>query len=247
MAYFEYSNSPYLIRDDIKKEFGEFWQRLAQSGSWWTGAERVAIALESRVAVSCSFCHERKQAPSPYNVAGEHDSDSQLDPAAVDAVHRIITDQTRITRSWVESLPDAGISTEAYVELAGIVVCVFSIDEFHRALDLPLEDMPEAVAGAPSHYRPEQAELGTGFVPMLPREGLAGTEENLWPNGRNANVIRALSLVPDALRDWLALSGAIYLSVEGMANLIGQEDRSINRMQMELIAARVSAINECFY
>ena len=107
--------------------------------------------------------------------------------------------------------------------------------------------MPEAVAGAPSHYRPEQAELGTGFVPMLPREGLAGTEENLWPNGRNANVIRALSLVPDALRDWLALSGAIYLSVEGMANLIGQEDRSINRMQMELIAARVSAINECFY
>ena len=147
MAYFEYSNCPYPIRDDIKKEFGEFWQRLAQSGSWWTGAERVAIALESRVAVSCSFC------------AGEHESDSQLDPAAVDAVHRIITDQTRITRSWVESLPDAGISTEAYVELAGIVVCVFSIDEFHRALGLPLEEMPEVVAGAPSHYRPAQAEL----------------------------------------------------------------------------------------
>ena len=247
MAYFEYSNSPYPIRQDIKKEFSEFWQRLAKPGSWWTGAERVAIARESRTAVNCSFCSIRKQALSPYNVTGEHKSDSGLDRTAVDAVHRIVTDQNRITRSWVESLPDAGISTEGYVELTGIVVCVFSIDEFHRALGLPLEDMPEPVSGEPSHYRPAQAELGTGFVPMLPREGLTGAEENLWPNGRNANVIRALSLVPDALRDWLALSSAIYLSVEGMANLIGQDDRSINRMQMELIAARVSAINECFY
>ena len=101
MAYFEYSNSPYPIRDDIKKEFGEFWQRLAQSGSWWTGAERVAIALESRVAVSCSFCHERKQALSPYNVAGEHDSDSQLDPAAVDAVPVSYTHLTLPTTPYV--------------------------------------------------------------------------------------------------------------------------------------------------
>ena len=247
MAYFEYSNSPYPIRQDIKKEFSKFWQRLAKPGSWWTGAERVAIARESRAAVDCSFCSERNQALSSYSVTGGHESDLGLGPTAVDAVHRIVTDQNRITRSWVEGLPDAGLSTEGYVELTGIVVCVFSIDEFHRALGLPLEDMPEPVSGEPSHYRPAQAELGTGFVPMLPREGLTGAEENLWPNGRNANVIRALSLVPDALRDWLALSSAIYLSVEGMANLIGQDDRSINRMQMELIAARVSAINECFY
>lgn len=247
MSFFEYLDSPYPIREDIKTEFTKFWQRLAQPGSWWTGAERIAIARETRSAISCSFCAERKQALSPYNVLGEHDSDSQLDTAAVDAVHRIITDQNRITRAWVESLPQSGISTEAYVELAGIVVCVFSIDEFHRTLGLDLENLPEAVAGAPSNYRPAQAEPGTGFVPMLPREGLTGPEENLWPNGRNANVIRALSLVPEAVRDWLALGSAIYLSVEGMANLVGQEDRAINRMQMELIAARVSAINECFY
>ena len=154
MAYFEYSNSPYPIRQGIKKEFSEFWQRLAKPGTWWTGAERVAIARESRTAVNCSFCSLRKQALSPYNGTGEHESDSGLDPTAVDAVHRIVTDQNRITRSWVESLPDSGISTEGYVELTGIVVCVFSIDEFHRALGLPLEDMPEPVSGEPSHYRP---------------------------------------------------------------------------------------------
>jgi len=32
-----------------------------------------------------------------------------------------------------------------------------------------------------------------------------------------------------------------------MANLVGQVDRSINRMQMELVAGRVSSVNECFY
>ena len=82
---------------------------------------------------------------------------------------------------------------------------------------------------------------------MLPKEGLTGPEESLWPGGRSANVLRALSLVPDALKDWLALSSAQYLAVEEMGNMVRHEDRSINRLQMELIAARVSAINECFY
>ena len=38
-----------------------------------------------------------------------------------------------------------------------------------------------------------------------------------------------------------------YLSMKGMMNFSGDLGRSINRMQMELIAGRVSAINECFY
>ena len=244
---FEYKYSPYPIREDIKTEHREFWERLSRAGSWWTSEQRVAIAAESRAALSCEFCSQRKAALSPNSVTGEHQKVTDLSPIAVDAVHRIITDQTRITRRWVEGLPEQGISTEAYVELAGIVVCVFSIDEFHRALGLEIEPLPEPQSGDPDHYRPPQAESGTGFVSMLPREGLTGKEADFWPNGRNANVIRALSLVPAAVGDWLALSSAQYLSVPGMANLVKQEDRAINRMQMELVASRVSAINQCFY
>lgn len=248
--YFLYQNSPYSIREDIKVAHRKFWKTLSQPGSWWTGTERISIAAESRVALSCEFCKTRKTALSPYGLDGSHDRASDLPEVAVDAVHRIITDQTRITGSWVEKLPENGLSTEAYVELAGIVVCVFSIDEFHHALGLELESLPQAddcEKAEPDHYRPAQAETGTGFVPMLPKEGLSGAEANLWPNGRSANVLRALSLVPAALKDWLDLSTAQYLSIEGMGNLVKQDDRSINRMQMELIAARVSAINECFY
>ncbi len=82
---------------------------------------------------------------------------------------------------------------------------------------------------------------------MLPRDGATRLESDLWQSDRTANVLRAFSLVPDALRDWKQLSSAQYLSMEGMTNMVKQEDRAINRLQMELIAGRVSAINECFY
>ena len=247
MAHFSYNDSPYPIRDDIKLEYRQFWQRLAGAGSWWSGAERVAIAAESRLASHCKFCAERRQALSPYKLQGQHDSAGDLDDLAVDAVHRIVTDQARISQTWVDQMADKGFSNEAYVELAGIVVTVFSVDEFNRALGLELEPLPQPVTGEPSRYRPSQAVGGTGFVPMISAEGATGAESDLYRGSRGANVLRALSLVPDAVRDWRRLASVQYISVEGMTNLVKQDDRVINRMQMELVAGRVSAINECFY
>ncbi len=244
---FEFTETTLPIRQDIKDAYRAFWQRLAKPGNWWHGAERVAIAQASRDALDCDFCKARKQALSPYAFAGEHFSSVQLPTAAIDAVHRIITDQSRITRQWVEANAEAGLSKEHYVELVGIVVAVFSIDEFHRGLGVPLEPLPEPVAGEPDSYRPEVLVEDMGFVPTIPPEGAVGNEADLWQNGMTANVLRALTLVPQALRDWREIAGAQYLSIEGMANLVKDENRSINRMQMELIAGRVSSYNECFY
>ena len=82
---------------------------------------------------------------------------------------------------------------------------------------------------------------------MIPADGNVGHEADLWPAGLNANVLRALSLVPDAVRDWMRVGEAQYLSMEGMKIFSGDTGRSIDRMQIELVAARVSSINECFY
>jgi hypothetical protein len=49
------------------------------------------------------------------------------------------------------------------------------------------------------------------------------------------------------VRDWHKVAGAQYLSLPGMQNMVQDENRSINRMQMELLAGRVSSVNECFY
>ena len=244
---FSYTDSPHKIRDDLAGSYREYWARLAKPGSWWTGAERVAIAQESRNAVDCEFCAQRKQALSPYNFAGEHQHDGVLDPRVVDAIHRIVTDQTRITQAYVEENEAAGFSKEQYVELSGIVTVTFSIDEFNRALGLPLEPLPKAEDGDPNHYRPAHAADGTGFVPMIPAAGNVGAEADLWPPGANANVLRAYSVVPDAVRDWMLVGDAQYLSMAGMQIFAGDTGRSIDRMQIELVAARVSAHNECFY
>jgi hypothetical protein len=248
MSPFSYQDSPYQIREDLQQTYRDYWQELARPGNWWSGAERVAIAGETRNAVNCGFCVERKQALSPYNFPGKHLRGGTLTTPAIDAVHRIITDQGRITQSWIDSLDQQGISEQHYVELLGVVVAVFSIDEFNRALGQPLEPLPRPVRGNPDNYRPAQAERGTGFVSMLPEtDGAIGAESDLWQNGRSANVLRALSLVPNAVRAWNKLSKGQYLGIQQVMSVKGDTGRSLNRMQMEIIAGRVSSINECFY
>ena len=194
-----------------------------------------------------SFCRERKQALSPYNFPGDHDCGDGLPGRVVDAVHRIITDQGRITQAWIDGNAEAGLSEEHYVELLGIAVTVFSIDEFNRALGLPLEPLPEPRPGEPDHYRPELAQAGTGYVPMLPPEGAIGAESDLWKGRRTANVLRALTLVPNALRDWKLVSEVQYLDADSIITMRAPRERALNRMQMEVVAGRVSSHNECFY
>ena len=248
MAAFDHEDSSYSIREDLGRAYRAYWEALASPGSWWTGAERVAIAREVRNATDCGYCRARRKTLSPYNFPGSHDHSGGLPDIAVDAVHRIITDQNRITQAWIDDNAENGLGEEHYVELLGVAVTVFSIDEFHRALGLPLEPLPEPLPGEPDHYRPMTAQKGTGFVSMLPVKGeFTERERGLWPSGRGPNVLRALSLVPDAVRAWYGVAGAQYLPLQAMTRFSGDLGRSIDRMQMEIVAGRVSSYNECFY
>lgn len=247
MTFFDYDRAPFPIREDIASAYRAYWEALARPGTWWTGAERVAIAQESRNAPTCRLCAARKQALSPMAVTGQHDCGEGLPEVAVDAAHRVVTDQARITRQYVEGNVAAGLGKEAYVELVGIVVAVLSIDEFHRALGLDLEKLPDPEPGEISRYRPAMLTEDMGFVPTVPVDGAVGAEADLWPAERSANVIRALSLVPDALREYKGIFSVQYLPFGDMRSLDVVEGRAINRMQIELIAGRVSAVNECFY
>lgn len=245
---FNYSDSPYTVREDLSQAYSRYWQDLAKPGSGWSGEQRVAIAQEVRNARTCAYCAERKNALSPYNFPGEHQHSGALAERAVDAVHRIITDQNRITQAWIDDNIENGLSEVQYVELLGIAVTVFSIDEFNRALNIPFEPLPRPQPGEPDNYRPSVATRGTGFVAMLPANTkLEGRDAGLWPTHQSANVLRALSLVPDAVRQWSGVAEVQYLPLQNMTKFSGDLGRSINRMQIEIVAGRVSAINECFY
>jgi hypothetical protein len=65
MNYFDYSAFAIEIRKDLPAAYAAYWQQLAKPGNWWTGADRVAIALETRNALTFAFCAERKQVLSP--------------------------------------------------------------------------------------------------------------------------------------------------------------------------------------
>ncbi len=241
---FEYTDLSLPIPEEMRAAHRRAWERLAAPGAWWNGAERVALAAEVRAARECALCRERKAALSPHAVAGEHEGTSLLPAAAVDVVHRIATDPGRLTKSWYEKTLAAGLSAEQYVELLGVVVTLVNLDALHRALGVEPEPLPEPVAGEPSRARPPIVQ-GGAWVPWIE----LGCDEarTLYAGApRVANVLRALSLVPDAVRQLKELSTVHYLPMDKVADPRAGLP-TLSRPQMELVAGRVSALNECFY
>lgn len=249
MSSFNYESTSWPIRDDLPVAYRTAWQGLSRPGAWWTGSQRVAIAEEVRRAPGCALCAERKQALSPFSVDGAHDhaQGSVLSEAAIDTAHRLVTDASRLSRAWVEKLEAQGLSDGHYVELLGVVVTVISIDSFHLGLGLPLEPLPKPEAGAPSGYRPAGLEHQTAWVPMIGVGKAQPAEADLFPGGQSANVIRAMSLVPDAVRTLMTVSSAQYVPPWAVVDPTWAQGRSLERPQIELLAGRVSALNECFY
>ena len=206
-------------------------QALAQPGAWWSGADRLAIVREARAALDCSLCAAKADALSPAAVQGEHDTapnagDSALPPIAVAAIHGIRNDSGRLTRRWFDDVIDMGMQREAYVELTAVVAASVVIDTFAQGIGSPLPTLPEAVAGAPSFEKSDDVVDAGAWLPIA-REG-------------RANILRSLGLVPSATRLFFDAFGSSYY-------LRPDSKFSIDRRQVELIASRVSAVNECFY
>jgi len=244
MSEISYDSAPVPVREDLPAAHRRAWRRLAEPGTWWTGAERVAIAAEVRNARRCRLCAERKQALSPDAVSGEHDSAGAL-PAAVEVAHRVTVDNGRLSRTWFEKTLATGLDDARYVEIIGVVITVVSIDSFCRGIGVPPHALPEPLAGEPSRRRPPGAQPEAAWVPMISFLRAKGAEADLYGGKPTGNVIRALSLVPDEVRGLNDLSAAHYLTPEQMMDLTA--GRSLDRAQIELIAGRVSALNECFY
>jgi hypothetical protein len=249
---FDYSNAPYRIPDYKAEAHRGAWKYMASAGSWWTGAERLAIAAASRAAQDCALCRERKAALSPNAGSGVHDSDGLskgLNDKVVDAVHRITTDPARLTGSWVENLIDGDAFTYGhYVEMVSVIVNLISIDTLHRALGLPLEPLPRPEPGEPDGYLPPGAALDVAWVPMIYPDNLTKRESDIYFGApRMGHVIRAMSMVPDAVR-WLnRLSEAHYLPTPEVGDFSKGGRLTLSRPQTELVASRTSYYNDCFY
>jgi alkylhydroperoxidase family enzyme len=243
MVDFDYSAGGVAVREDIRAAHRDFWEHLRAPGTWWPGATRVAIAVESRQAARCVLCRERRGALSPAAVEGPHDTLGELSPLLVEVIHRIRTDAGRLTRAWFERMVDDGLTDAEYVEVVAIVAMLAGLDFFARALGIEPFPLPAPLSGESSRRRPPAARPGGAWVPMIAPED---ADADLYGDGVFVpNIVRALSLVPDEVRMLRRLSDAHYLPIASIPDPTAR--RALGRMQMELVAARVSALNQCFY
>lgn len=236
------------MRQELRDALARAWRALGEPGVWWLGADRLKIVREARAARGCNLCGKRKTALAPHSVAGAHDAVTDLSPSAIEAIHRIVSDPGRLSHEWYRRTTSAELTDEAYVELLSVVAITTAVDTFDRASGAKPRPLPEAVPGVASRRRPSGAKPGLGWVPMLAPEDVTPDDPPLYSSaGRiGANVHRALSLVPAAMMQFWDMFETMYLPQDAMRDF-GREYRAIEHAQIEMLAARVAARNQCAY
>lgn len=239
----DYTAAGAPIRDDLRAAHAMVLEHFSRPGCWFSGRERIAIAAESRLAVACPLCRERKSALSPEHVQGEHATTGALKEPLVGLIHRVRTDPGRLSRRFFDAVIAAGLHHGEYVEAVGIVALAAGLDFLCRALGVPVLPLPGPLPGVPSRHRPFGLQEGIAWVPLLPPEAASGPDADIYGGADFVpNIVRALSLVPDHVRVLRKWSDAHYVALRDLT-----ARRAIDRPQIELVAARVSALNECFY
>jgi len=233
------------IRDGLARELERAWSRLAAPGTWWTGAERLAIAAEVRNTKTCVLCRRRKEALSPYT-PGSHDRLGVLPAPVVEIVHRIATDAGRLKRSWVDEMLAAGVREEQYVEAVGVVALTIALDGFDLALGLELRPWPAPLPGEPRRHRPAGATRDLAWVSTVAPQDLTPGDPDPYVVHGAKNIHRALSLVPQEVFNFFDLDVELYLK-DHEIRAFDTEHRALSHAQIELLAGRVSALNGCYY
>ena len=246
MSAISFAKADLPIRSDLIEAHERAWRAIARPGTWLTGERRVAVAAEVRHALGCAYCVRIKAALSPKAVQGTHDTLGRLRPAEAELVHRVVNDPGRLSESWANSVLARGVSDGEYIEIVGLIAMVMIMDTCMLALGLPLRDLPKPAAGEPTRYRPAGAKKQAAWLPLTEPEDASAADGPMYPSPKAGYIYRALSLVPQTLRDYWALASVHYLPGQYVYQF-DKSIRAISRPQTEILAARVSAMHQCVY
>lgn len=245
MGNFSLDAAPVPVRDDVAEALPHVWSRIGQPGTWLRAEQRVAIAAETRHAKHCELSKRRKAALSPFAIEGEYDHLGLLPEVWVDVIYRIVNDPGRLAESWFRQATSSGIKVEEYVELVGVLVTTIAVDTFCRGIGHPEPELPEAQPGDPTPETPDNLDFELAWVPTLSPLPEGPLQKEFYA-GAPAHIRRALTFVPATARDFWRMANALYMTGAEMRDF-DNEYRAINHAQIELVAGRVSAINQCVY
>ena len=174
---------------------------------------------EERVAIIATMRQARQ---------GVFETSQRLGDLVSGFIHKVAVNAHEIDESYVKAAGEF-MTPLQLVELTALVAQFSALDTFLHAAGLDPRALPESIAGEPTKLEVKGAKLMQGWFPT---RGTAGAP----------NCFSAVADEHKALHD---IHSAIYLSMEEMADLSVVKD--LHRSQIELLAARTSNYNDCFY
>jgi hypothetical protein len=221
------------VRDDLADAHRLAWLHLAEPGSWWTGAQRLELAGTVLIAIA-------DDEPLPpwigVTTSDRLPSHRTVPDAAHDIAYRIARHASTITESVYRDVV-ATIGELPYVELCAVVSTTAAVAHFCRNIGVVAPPFPPASAGRPNGERPDElATAALNWVPVVA------------PADQVAAVVQAYSAVPSEWRNTWRMADAQYMPDAEMVHPDWQRrPGGLSRAQMELVAARVAQLRECFY
>lgn len=233
------------VRPALEAAHARTLRSFAQAGTWYDAPARhalVAAARRARVEAGIQeTAADADDAPAP-----------DVLPAPARRVARQVAVSTNdLTREFLEQALADGLTDAEYVEIVGVVSRAVSVDVFARGIGVRSRALPPAEPGAPRRTRPIAARDEGAWTHTVPGGSRGGDEAKAIYGSADPQaapfIYRALSLVPDEAAGLVALGTAQYLPLPEFMNLAFTFEPTLSRPQYELVAARVSARNACFY
>lgn len=202
---------------DITAVQDRLWTRLAHAGTWFTGAERVAIASAARGDATTD---DAPSAPAPALVAARTIHD---EPAS-------------IRQDWIDELQSDGLTLAEYVEVLGVVAQLRALDTVTFGLGRGIRPLPAPVDGEPSRTVVAEAAFDGGWVPTVGAASPPTVLSSVPAENAGMHELHA------AL--YLAADGANEGNSMGNWQVVRD---GLTRSQLEFVAARTSLLNDCFF
>jgi hypothetical protein len=222
-----------IVREDLSEAHRLAWHHIAAPGTWWTGAQRVELAGTALQAIA-----DPDPLP-PWICVGTTDrlgSDLVAPRAAHDVAYRIARHAGTMTVEVYRAATDE-IDELPYVELCAIVSTVAAVAHFCRNVDVEVPPLPDPQPGTPTRTRPPRlARAQFNWVPVAE------------PADEVAAVVQAYTAVPDEQHNTWRMADAQYMPVAAMVDPDwSRRPDGLSRAQMELVAARLTRLRDCFY
>jgi len=238
-----YEDSDFPVRADLEAAHRAQFERFGQPGTWGSGAQRIAVIAAARRACIDAGILEAPEG----GVDGGAESDVELPKVVRDIIAKVAVSPKDVDLDFYNAAIGSGLSDAEYTEIVGLVSFICNLDVFARGIGVAPRPLPETQPGEPSRERPEEAVQEQAFVPTIPNPPEGGERAKAMYGPFKPYIMRAMSLVPDEFDAHIALERVQYLPLEKIMEFDFDHHDGLTRPQAEVIAGRVSALNDCFY